>query len=112
MRAAVSRRLTPEWAPTARTAGRYWGSAAEGDVPGGDPAGREAAGDAEPAGRDGAGDGARFTSTSAAKRAGPANKATAMENQNLDMGSYATHCGRFRKTNSASPAVKSLPQLA
>src|SRR5947208_15920902 len=96
-------RLTTELGPTARTAGRYWGSAAEGDVPGGAPAGREEAGDAEPAGRDGAGEVARFTSTSAAKRAGPANKATAIENQNLDMGSYATHCGRFRNINSAPP---------
>lgn len=69
-------------------------------MPGGEPAGRDAAGDAEPVGRDEAGvaDGFVFISTSAPKRAGPANKSTAMDNQNLGMASYATHCGRFRKT--------------
>ena len=103
-------RLTTEFDPTGRTAGRYWGNAAEGEVPGGEPAGRDEAGDADPAGRDAAGvaDGFVFTSTSAAKRAGPASKATTIDNQNLGMGSYATHCGRFRKINLLSEAVSTL----
>jgi len=59
------------------------------------------AGEAEPLGRDGAGVAEGFNSTSAAKRAGAARRATARENQDLNMGSYATQSSAFRKVNLA-----------
>ena len=105
-----------EFGPWVRRAGRYFGSSAEGELPGGDPAGRDEAGVAEPAvlgaaelvglgegdtaGRDAAGVAEGFTCTSAAKRAGARTRAAAIENQNLNMGSYATQSSGFRKINS------------
>src|SRR3954469_9624167 len=53
MSPAVSMRLMTELGPRGRTAGRYFGSSAEGDVPGGAPAGQDKAAEAETVGREG-----------------------------------------------------------
>src|SRR6476619_7365882 len=99
-------RLMTESGPRGRTAGRYFGSSAEGDVPGRTPTDLGGGGEAEPFGRAGAGVAEGFTSTSAAKRAGAATKATAMGNQDLNMGSYATQCGCFRNLKSRQTRAK------
>ena len=83
------------------------GSSADGVAPGGEPAGRDMAGEADPEGREAAGVAEGFTCTSAAKRTGPASTAAAMDNNlNLNMGCYATHCGPFRKINSSPSQAK------
>jgi len=86
------------------------GEAAGGGVAEGDPTGRDVA-EGEAADRDaGVGVGFTCTCTSAAKRAVPASRATAKDDQNLSMTAYATQCSPFRKVNLALAQVRVIRQ--